>query len=75
MKKYSDTELLIKRGIFPFDESLEYNSRKILGAHYGSTVFAFSSDGKVIFSLKPGKGKVGFQFFLPPAYTIQDITQ
>jgi hypothetical protein len=67
MKEYSVPELLIKRGVFPFDESLEYNSGKILGAHYGSTVFAFSSDGKVIFSLKPGKGKVGFQFFLPPA--------
>jgi hypothetical protein len=67
MKKHSDPELQIKRGFFPFDESLEYNSGKILGANYGSTVFAFSSDGKVIFSLKTGKGKVGFQFFLPPA--------
>jgi len=57
-------EKLLERAPFPFENSLEYSSGKILGA-YGR-IFAISSDGEVIFSLKLGRDRVGFMFVLPP---------
>ncbi len=57
-------EKLLERAPYPFENSLEYSSGKILG-DYGP-IFAISSDGEVIFSLKLGRDRVGFMFVLPP---------
>jgi hypothetical protein len=57
-------EKLLERAPYPFENSLEYSSGKILG-DYGP-IFAISSDGEIIFSLKLGRDRVGFMFVLPP---------
>ena len=57
-------EKLLERAPYPFENSLEYSSGKILG-DYGP-IFAISSNGEVIFSLKLGRDRVGFMFVLPP---------
>jgi hypothetical protein len=64
MKEYS--EKVIKMSIlFSFRNSLEYSSGKISGA-YGR-IFAISSDGEIIFSLKLNRTeRMGFYFIFPP---------
>ena len=62
MREYE--EKLLERAPYPFENSLEYSSGKILGDC--GPIFAISSDGEIIFSLKLGRDRVGFMFFLPP---------
>jgi len=63
MREYE--EKLLERAPYPFENSLEYGSGKILGA-YGH-IFAISSDGEVKFSLKLNRTeRTGFYFIFPP---------
>jgi len=63
MKEYN--EKLLERAPFPFEDSLEYSSGKISGAY--ERIFAISSDGEIIFSLKLNRTeRTGFYFIFPP---------
>jgi len=63
MKEYN--EKLLERAPFPFEDSLEHSSGKISGAY--ERIFAISSDGEIIFSLKLERTeRTGFYFIFPP---------